>query len=288
MFEMPKAHYTVEEQFEIVKKALSVLGEDYIKNLDNAITQHWIDAYSDDNKAGGGYNIAVYLSNPYILLNDNGNYNSMSTMAHELGHGMHSFYSNANQPSELANYSIFVAEVASTVNEILLSKYMIKNATTDEEKKYYIDQYIKTLRGTVFRQTMFSEFEDYAHKLCEQQKPLSQDILDNKYLELNKKYFGEDVTIVDDIKHEWARISHFYRSYYVYKYATSFTCACYIANSILAGKPGALENYLKLLKSGGSDWPNEILKKVGVDLETSEPYDTMFADLEKLLDELEK
>ena len=143
--------------------------------------EHWIDAYSDDNKAGGAYNIAVYCSHPYVLLNDNGNYNSMSTMAHELGHAMHSFYSNKYQPSELAGYSIFVAEVASTVNEILLNKYMIKNSKTKEEKLFYIDQYIKTVKATVFRQTMFSEFEDFAHKQCENQKPLSQEILDQKY-----------------------------------------------------------------------------------------------------------
>ena len=211
----------------------------------------------------------------------------MSTMAHELGHAMHSFYSNKHQPSELAHYSIFVAEVASTVNEILLNKYMIKNAKTKEEKMFFIDQYIKTVKGTVFRQTMFSEFEDFAHKQCEMQKPLSQDILDQKYLELNKKYFGDSVTIDEDIKHEWSRISHFYRPYYVYKYATSFTCACYIANSILNKKPNALENYKKLLQSGGNDWPNEILKKVGVDLTSNEPYDTMFEDLRNLINEID-
>lgn len=288
IFDKPNIEYDVDTQFETVKKALSVLGQDYVDNLNLAIKQHWIDAYSDENKAGGGYNIAVYNSHPYILLNDNGNYNSMSTMAHELGHAMHSFYSNANQPSELAGYSIFVAEVASTVNEILLNKYMIKNAKTENEKLYYIDQYIKTIKGTVFRQTMFSEFEDFAHKLCEEQQPLSQEILDKKYLELNRKYFGDSVIIEDDIKHEWARISHFYRPYYVYKYATSFTCASYIANSILNNEPNALDNYKKLLASGGNDWPNEILRKVGVDLTSDTPYNTMFKDLENLLKEIDK
>ena len=288
LFDEPKIKYDVETQFETIKKALSVLGEDYVDNLDFALSQHWIDAYSDDNKAGGGYNIAVYNSHPYILLNDNENYNSMSTMAHELGHAMHSFYSNANQPSELASYSIFVAEVASTVNEILLSKYMIKNAKTEEEKFYYIDQYIKTIKGTVFRQTMFSEFEDFAHKLCENNQPLSQKILDDKYLELNHKYFGDAVKIDESLKHEWLRISHFYRPYYVYKYATSFTVACYIVNSILNNEPNALENYKTLLKSGGNDWPNEILKKVGVDLSTDAPYISMFEDLENLIKEVDK
>ena len=289
IFDKPKANYTVDEQFEIVKKAVAPLGNDYLDVLENnVLKEHWIDAYSNDNKAGGGYCIAVYLSHPYVLLNDNGDYNSISTMAHELGHAMHSYYSNKNQPSELAGYSIFVAEVASTVNEILLNKYMIKNSKTEEEKLYYIDQYIKTLKGTVYRQTMFSEFEDYAHKLCENQTPLSQQIFDKKYLELNHHYFGDDVVIEDDIKHEWSRISHFYRPYYVYKYATSFTCACYIANSILMEKEGALENYKNLLKSGGNDWPNNILKKVGIDLENSEPYDIMFNDLENLIKEIEK
>ena len=268
IFDKPKANYTVDEQFEIVKKAVAPLGNDYLDVLENnVLKEHWIDAYSNDNKAGGGYCIAVYLSHPYVLLNDNGDYNSISTMAHELGHAMHSYYSNKNQPSELAGYSIFVAEVASTVNEILLNKYMIKNSKTEEEKLYYIDQYIKTLKGTVY---------------------LSQQIFDKKYLELNHHYFGDDVVIEDDIKHEWSRISHFYRPYYVYKYATSFTCACYIANSILMGKEGALENYKNLLKSGGNDWPNNILKKVGIDLENSEPYDIMFNDLENLIKEIEK
>ena len=166
--------------------------------------------------------------------------------------------------------------------------YLIKNSKTKEEKLFYIDQYIKTLKATVFRQTMFSEFEDFAHKQCEMQKPLSQEILDQKYYELNKKYFGESVNLDEDIKHEWSRISHFYRPYYVYKYATSFTCASFIANSILDNKPNALENYKKLLQSGGSDWPNEILKKVGVDLSTNTPYDTMFKDLEKLIKEIDE
>lgn len=282
-----KRQFSVEEQFSIIEKALAVLGEDYIKNLQLAKEQHWIDAYSDENKAGGGYNIAIYDSHPYILLNDNGNYNSMSTMAHELGHAMHSFYSNKNQPSELAHYSIFVAEVASTVNEILLSKYMLKNCTDDEEKIFYLDQFIKNIKATVFRQTMFSEFEDFAHKTIENGKPLSLEILCNEYKKLNEKHFGNVVEIDDNIIYEWQRISHFYRPYYVYKYATSFTTAVCIASKILSGDNVALENYKRLLSSGGSDWPNELLKNVGIDLTCNEPYDVLFKELNSSLSELE-
>ena len=283
-----KREYDFEEQFKYVKDALSVLGEDYVSVLEKAKNENWVDVYSNENKAGGGYNIAVYDTHPYILLNDNASYNSMSTLAHELGHAMHSYYSNSNQPSPTADYSIFVAEVASTVNEILLNKYMLKNATSVDEKIFYLDQHIKNIKSTVFRQTMFSEFEDFAHKLIEQEKPVSMDILNEKYLELNRKYFGEDVIVDDRIAFEWNKVSHFYRPYYVFKYATSFTSAVYIANCILENKNNMKENYRKLLKSGGSKWPDQLLKDVGVNLETEEPYKILFDDLKNSLKKKEK
>lgn len=280
-------HFSIEEQYSIVKKCLSVLGEDYVKKLNHAFENNWIDVYSSNNKSSGGYNFCIYGYNPHIFLNDNGNYNSLSTLAHELGHALHSEYTNQTQCYEKANISIFIAEIASTVNEILLNKFMLKNSKTKQEKLFYLDQYVKNIKATVFRQTMFSEFEDYAHKLVENNKPISNEILNNEYKNLLIKHFGNTVQIDDKIIYEWSRISHFYRSYYVYKYATSFVCSNYIATKILQGDNIMLENYLTLLKSGNSNYPTNLLNIVGIDLTKNDVYDVLFLDLKDALSQIE-
>lgn len=273
--------YDQETQFEIVKKALYVLGEEYQQLLQTAHDNNWMDIYPSDTKASGGYQFGSYDTHPYVLLNNTDNYNSMSTMAHELGHAMHSYYSNKNQPYPTHNYAIYVAEVASTVNEILLNRYMIEHSVDNEEKIFFIDKYIKNIKATVFRQTMFSEFEEKIHNMIEDDIPVGIDEINQVYKELLEKHFGGVVNIDDNINHEWIRISHFYRPFYVYKYATSYTCANYIASCILEDKNNMREKYFELLKSGGSDWPNNILKNVGVDLQSDAPYDMLFNDLKK-------
>ena len=280
--------YDQETQFEIVKRALEVLGKEYQELLQKAHDENWMDVYPSDDKASGGYQFGSYDTHPYVLLNNTDNYNSMSTMAHELGHAMHSYYSKKYQPYPTHNYAIYVAEVASTVNEILLNRYMIEHSENREDKIFFIDKYIKNVKATVFRQTMFSEFEEKIHGLIESDVPVGLDEIKEVYHALLEKHFGGVVNIDDNIDHEWIRISHFYRPFYVYKYATSYTCANYIASSILENKNNMKEKYFELLKSGGNDWPDNILKKVGVNLESDEPYQMLFSDLKRYVDELKE
>jgi len=280
--------FDYQEQEKIVRKALSILGEEYSSLLNEAFTKRWIDVYPSDTKAGGGYQYGSYDTHPYVFLNNTDDYSSMSTLAHELGHAMHSYYSNKNQPYITHNYSLFVAEVASTVNEILLNRYMIANSNDIDEKIYYIDQYVKQIKSTVFRQTMFSEFEERMHYLIENDYPLNLEMINKEYKKVLDKHFEGAISIDERLEHEWIRIGHFYRPFYVYKYATSYTTANYIATCIIEDKNNMREKYFELLKSGGNDYPNEILKKVGVDLETDEPYDILFADLEGAISSLKQ
>lgn len=280
--------YDYETQTKIVKEALSVLGEEYQELLQRAYDEHWIDVYPSDTKSSGGYQYGCYDTHPYVFLNNTDNYNSMSTLAHELGHAMHSYYSKKYQPYPTSNYAIYVAEVASTVNEILLNRYMIENSNSVEDKIYFIDQYIKQIKGTVFRQTMFSEFEQKMHELVENQTPMNLEEINKVYYEVLNKHFEGAIKIDENINHEWIRISHFYRPFYVYKYATSYTCANYIATCILENKNNMKEKYFELLKSGGKDWPDTLLKNVGVDLSSDAPYDTLFNDLKNSIKDLEK
>ena len=280
--------WNIEEQKNIVLLALKPLGEEYTSMLEQAYQNNWIDFCTNINKKSGGYMLGVYGVHPYILLNDNGGYDSLTTLAHELGHAMHTHYSDTNQPYSTHQYETFIAEIASTVNEILLNKYMQQNAKSNEEKLFYVNQYIQTFKGTVFRQTMFEEFENFAYKKIENNEILSPEILDGKYRELLEKHFSNIVKIDENIVHEWLRIPHFYSPYYVYQYSTSFVAAVFIANNILNGNEDMLNKYIEMLKSGSNGYPLEILKKAGVDLTNDDTYSFAFDDLKKSLELAEK
>lgn len=281
-------NYSFEESVETVKQALKPMSENYVQLVDKALKENWIDVFPTKGKETGAYSIGLYGVHPYVLLNDVGNLNSVFTLIHELGHAFHSYYSDSSQPYELSNYPIFLAEIASTTNEVFLIKYLYKNAKSTNEKIYYLDKYLSMFKSTIFRQTMFSEFEDYAHNLIENDEAISKEKLNKYYGELNKRYHGNSIEHCNEIEYEWLRIPHFYNSYYVYKYATGLVSAINIANSILNNEPSALDNYMKFLKSGGSDYPTNILENSGVDLKTDKPYEVAFNEMKWALNELEK
>ncbi len=282
-------NYTFEEAKELVLKALAVLGEDYVANLNKAFDERWIDFYNNKGKRTGAYSSGFYDTNPYVLLNFNGKFGDVSTLAHELGHSMHTYYSCHNNPYQYSSYKIFVAEVASTVNELLLKYYILNHTDDVNEKKYIINEMMNNFKSTIYRQTMFAEFERDMHALKEKGEILTSQLLSDKYYELNKKYFGPDVVVDDVIRYEWERIPHFYYDFYVYKYAIGLSCACYIADGILNDKPNALENYKKFLSLGGSDYPANELKIAGIDVTKSEVVESaikMFDNLIKQFKEL--
>lgn len=276
-----------EEAKDTVKKGLHILGDDYIKLLDEAYTSGWIDVYENQGKISGAYAWGCYDSHPYVLLNYNDTLDSMFTLAHELGHAMHSYYSDKNQDYIYAQYKIFVAEVASTTNEALLMDYMLKNTDDKKMKMYLLNHYLEQFRTTVYRQTMFAEFEKIIHEKVESGEALTADILSEIYTNLNKQYHGPDVKLDEYIEMEWARIPHFYTSFYVYKYATGFSAATALASKIINKEEKAKERYLDFLKSGGSDYPIELLKKAGVDMTTSKPVEEALKVFKRLLDEME-
>lgn len=257
----------------ILFEALAPLGEDYLNDLKKAFDERWIDLYPNVGKKSGAYSWGTYDSYPYVLLNYNNTVDSVSTMAHELGHSMHSYYSRKNQDYIYHDYPIFLAEIASTVNEILLNDYMYKNASTKKEKILYLNEFLDKIKGTLFRQTMFAEFEMIMHDKYQNNIPLTDEEFNKTYYELNKLYFGDNMVSDELISHEWKRIPHFYTSFYVYKYATGISAAIAIASDILNNISGAREKYLEFLSSGCSDYPLNILKKCGVDMTTSEPIE---------------
>lgn len=263
-------------------KVLNILGNDYTNAVQKAIKSRWIDVYPHKDKRSGGFQVDEYTVHPYIMLNYENKYNDVSTFIHEMGHAMHSYFANENQPRCLSDYPIFLAEIASTLNEILLIEYKIDNSKTEKEKAYYIREYLQMFKSTIFRQTMFSEFENFVYQNVENNQPLSKDILNNKYFELNKKYFGSNVKVDKLITYEWMRIPHFYTPYYVYKYATGLISAICIVENIKTTKDG-LEKYLQMLKSGGNDYPTTILKNAGVNLESDEPFKIAFNKMKQLL-----
>ncbi len=282
-------NYSFEEAKKLVLDALSVLGEDYIVNLNKAFDERWIDVYNNKGKRTGAYSSGFYDTNPYVLLNYNGKFGDVSTLAHELGHSMHTYYSCHNNPYQYSSYKIFVAEVASTVNELLLKYYVLNHTDDNNEKKYIINEMMNDFKSTIYRQTMFAEFERDMHALKEQGEILTSQLLCDKYYELNKKYFGPNVVVDDIIKYEWERIPHFYYDFYVYKYAIGLSCACYIVDGILNNKKDALSNYKKFLSSGGSDYPINELKIAGIDVTSSEVIESaikMFDNLIKQFEEL--
>jgi oligoendopeptidase F len=274
------------EAYELVVKALSPLGSEYIEKMKEAYTGGWIDVYENQNKRSGAYSWGVYGTHPYVLLNYRKTTHDVFTIAHEMGHAMHTYNSSEFQPVTKADYEIFVAEVASTVNELLLLKYMMKNTEDPELKKYLLTYLLDTFRTTLFRQTMFSEFEKKAHDLAEQGMPLTPDALNEVYYDLNVKYYGKEVSD-DDIKYEWSRIPHFYTSFYVYKYATGLTSACMISDKLL-NDPSYKEKYFKFLRAGRSMSPVDILRLADVDLMTDAPYEAAMKLFRETLEELKK
>ena len=276
-----------DEAKEIVTNALSALGDAYQNDIKSAFDERWIDVFETEGKRSGAYSWGTYDSKPYVLLNHKNNLDSMFTLAHELGHSMHSLLTRRAQPYVYGNYSIFVAEVASTTNEALLNDYLLKTVTDTEKKKYILNHYLEQFRGTIFRQTMFAEFERDIHQHVEAGGALTADFMCNHYMELNKKYFGPDVIIDDSIKYEWARIPHMYYNFYVYQYATGFSAAISLADQILKeGKP-ALDRYLGFLSSGSKDYPINILREAGADMETELPVMNALAVFKSVVDELD-
>lgn len=277
--------YSFDEAKEIVIDALSVLGDKYVKNLKKAFDEKWIDIYHSKGKRSGAYSSGNFDVNPYVLLNFEGTLNDVSTLAHELGHSMHTYLSCKNNPYQYSSYEIFVAEVASTVNELLLANYMLKNSKNKDEKLAIINHILDLYKATLYRQTMFAEFERETHKLREKGEVLTSDLLSNMYYDLVKKYFGPNVLCDDLIRYEWARIPHFYYNFYVYKYATGISAASYIVDGILNNKEGALENYINFLKTGGSMYPLDELKIAGVNLNSESVILSAIKTFEKYLKE---
>lgn len=279
--------YSFEEARETVLEALQVLGEDYINTFKRAFEERWIDVYNNVGKRGGAYSSGFYDTNPFILLNYEGKLRDVSTLAHEGGHSMHTYLSCKNNPYHDSHYKIFVAEVASTVNELLLLKHLYKKETDDKQKLAILNEMLELFKSTIYRQTMFAEFEKKMHALKEQGEVLTNELLSKEYYALNKMYFGDGVVVDDLIAYEWERIPHFYYNFYVYKYAIGLASACYIVTSILSGKEGAKEDYLNFLKSGGSAYPEEELKIAGVDITKSEVIESAIQMFDEVIDEFE-
>lgn len=277
-----------EEAVETVLAALAPMGEEYISIAKTAFTDGWVDVAESRGKTGGAYSSGIYSSKPFILLNYQGNLNSVFTLAHELGHSMHSYFSNHNQPYIYSDYEIFVAEVASTVNENLLLRYLLSRESDPAERMRLVNHYLDDFRGTVFRQTMFAEFEKICHAAAEAGEALSCQYFQKVYYQLNLDYFGANVEVDQEIDMEWARIPHFYRSFYVYKYATGMSAATALAQNILSGDQAKLDAYLGFLKGGSSKSPIELLRGAGVDMESPETLNRAMDSFREMVDELEK
>lgn len=282
--------YTFEEAKNLVIDAIKPLGDEYGRVINKAFTDRWIDVYPTTGKRSGAYsNGSVYDVHSYVLLNFNGLYNDVSTLAHELGHSMHSYYSNKTQPYPTADYTIFVAEVASTFNEALLINKILDDIKDDDIRLSLLMSYLDGIKGTVFRQTQFAEFELRIHEKAERGEPLTGDVLSELYGDILKKYYDHDkgVCTIDSLYTiEWAYIPHFYYNFYVYQYATSFTASTALAEKVLNKEKGAVENYIKFLSSGSSDYPINLLKTSGVDMTTPEPFEKTMAAMNRVMDEI--
>jgi oligoendopeptidase F len=285
-------NFTYDEAVELVLASLRLLGQDYAQVAATALTSRWVDVYPNEGKRSGAYmNGAVYDVHPYMLLNFNGKYDDVSTIAHELGHAMHSHFTNKTQPYALSHYSIFVAEVASTFNEALLLHHMLGIEKQDQVRLSLLANYLDNARATIFRQVQFAEFELQIHEAVESGDALTGDMLNSLYQSLVRKYYGHDQGICfvdDDIQAEWAYIPHFFYNFYVYQYATSFTASAALSERVLAGDEQAVAGYLELLASGGSNYPIELLKRVGVDMTTLKPLEATIFRMNQVMDEIEK
>lgn len=286
--EVTQDKITFEEAREEVLKALHVMGKEYVTKLTEAFDNNWIDAYSKPNKKSGAYSMGVYGIHPYVLMSFESSKRDVSTIAHELGHSIHSYYSNSHQTIIDANYTIMTAEVASTVNEILLSHYQIEKEQDNKKKAELLYELLEMIRATLFRQSMFAEFEKIVHEKIESGETLSSEDLNNLYYNLNKKYFGDNMIVDEAIQYEWARIPHFYTDFYVYKYATGISAAIAIATKILNQGEPFVNRYLEMLKQGCSKKSIELLKMVDVDLESQEVYQSAINFYQEKMEELEK
>ena len=280
--------YTFEEAKEIIKNALKIFGEDYSNVVEKAFNEKWMDVYNNKGKRGGAYSSGGYLTNPFLLLNFEGEYDDVSALIHELGHSIHTYYSTKNNPYQYHDYKIFVAEVASTVNELLLANYILNNSNDKTEKIMVLNELLDLYNATLFRQTMFAKFEKEIYNAVENNEILTSDYLCDKYYQINKKYFGDDVILDDDIKYEWSRIPHFYNFFYVYKYATSICASTYIVNEILKGNEEVKEKYLKFLTLGSSMYPIDELKTIGIDMNDKKIIEETIKYFENTLNKFEK
>lgn len=288
LVEVPKRIVPYEEAIEIMKEGLAPLGEEYRKRVLDGVKAGWIDVYENEGKTSGAYSFGSYDSFPYILMNYNDTLKDVFTLVHEMGHSMHSSYTRENQPFTYGSHSIFTAEVASTVNESLLMQHLLAGETDPEMRKYILNLYIEEFRTTLFRQTMFAEFEHLTHKFVEDGGSLTAEWLCEEYDKLNKTYFGNALSEDEYIRYEWARIPHFYRSFYVYQYATGYSAATAISKKILSEGTPARDAYIEFLKTGNSDYPVELLKIAGVDMSSKEPVLLAMETFKSLVEELEK
>ena len=277
-----------EQAKEIVKKGLAPLGEDYIKILSGGMDGGWVDVYENEGKRSGAYSWGAYGTHPYVLMNYQNTLNDVFTLAHEMGHSMHTYLSSKNQPYLYSGYRIFVAEVASTCNEALLMQYLLGHTEDKQEKIALINYFLEQFKGTLYRQTMFAEFEKISHEMVQKQQPLTADVLCDVYYKLNQLYFGDDINIDKEIALEWARIPHFYTPFYVYQYATGYSAAIAISRKILSGDPAAREGYFKFLSGGSSKNPIDLLKLAGVDMTSKEPVESALKLFGDLLDQMEE
>ena len=285
LIEIPKKDIPFEEGLDIIREALLPFGQEYIDKMNEGIDSRWIDVYENEGKTSGAYSFGCYDSYPYILLNYTDTLNDVFTIIHEMGHSMHSLYTRQTQPFVYGGHSIFTAEVASTVNESLLMHYLLDSTDDRTMRKYLLNMHLEAFRTTLFRQTMFAEFEDWTHKAIESGDQLTAENLCREYAELNERYYGDHVSADDIIKYEWARIPHFYKAFYVYKYATGYSAATAISERILNEGPSAAESYIEFLKTGESDHPIELLKIAGVDMSSPEPVEKAMLAFEKTLEE---
>jgi oligoendopeptidase F len=284
--------YSVEEAEQNILAALAPLGQEYAKGSTRAFNERWIDMYPNEGKSSGAYSDgSVYDVHPYILMNYNGKYNAMSTLAHELGHTMHSYFSNKTQPYPLASYPIFLAEVASTFNEALLIQYMLKKIPDEPTRLSLLGSFLEGIKGTVFRQTQFAEYELRVHEMVEKDQPVTGDILATLYDEIVKRYYGHDkgvCVVADYVANEWSFIPHFYNDYYVFQYATSFTASSALSEKVLSGDQDATRRYLTFISAGKSKYPIDLLKEAGIDMTTDEPLELTMQKMNRVMDEMER